>query len=140
MSPLCSMLERLKNGQIVEQLHVPERPDAIECLLDQRDTDEFSSKWMQAFRDVELKKSAAPLTPREAELVTKMRENAYLLAFKRWKSPDLASYISDDFGLIGDAAATRVENPWIDYLLECYLKGTVPSDSVPGGIDDRFER
>lgn len=130
MTSLQTLLFELDNEQIIERLTTPQPdPEEINQLLDQRDTDAFSSRWMQSFRHVESKKAICPMPSASAEVVTKLRQSAYFRAFQRWNSPDLAGYISDDFGLIGDAIAMNIRDTWIERLLHSYLNGAVPCES-----------
>ncbi|QDU96619.1 hypothetical protein [Lignipirellula cremea] len=96
--------------------------DDLAALLEARDEDSFSSRWMQAEDSIASETARAEYE----ELVTKLRESVYLQAFDRWKSPDLSACLSDDFGLIANAIVVDSANPWISGLLQCYLKGRVP--------------
>jgi hypothetical protein len=125
MKSLDSLISAI-NGGLIERLVIPYEQD-FEAVLDERDSEEFADKWMAAFRSVEAHKEASPKTPAFSDLITKIREAAYLHAFTRWKSPDLAAYISDDFGLIADALATETNDPWIMRLLQSYQDGAIPT-------------
>src|SRR6266498_944886 len=104
MDKLNKLLEMMEQGAILPKLSLEQ--EEIEATLDQRDDPKFAETWMNAFHQVEAKKgSKQDAEPRIGQL----REMAYLQAYERWQSPDLAAYISDDFGLIGDALATNYE-------------------------------
>lgn len=124
MASLYSLLSALDEGQIIERISIPPE-QGIESILKDRDSDEFSARWMESFRCIESRKTL--LDSNLNEFSTKIRELAYLKAFDRWKSPDLAAYISDDFGLIGDAITVGIKEPWTERLLNCYLDGVIPS-------------
>ena len=63
-------------------------------------------------------------------IVARLRELVYLQAYERWKSPDLAGYISDDFGLIGDALIIGYSHRWLNGLLDAYLDARFPSGQI----------
>src|SRR5271168_4589347 len=105
MNSLQSFMKIFRDGELIDRLVLPQEFD-VESVLNQRDADDFSAAWMQAFRKVDFQKSACPLPFDVVEKVTTVRKAAYLRAFNRWKSPDLAAYISDDIGLIAEALAT----------------------------------
>src|SRR5262249_14776165 len=95
--------------------------------LDQRDDPRFAETWMKAFRQIEMKKE----DKQDAESrVRRLRELAYLQAYERWHSPDLPAYISDDFGLIGDALVTNYSHGWLNGLLGAYLDLKFPQGSL----------
>lgn len=62
----------------------------------------------------------------QSELCVQIREAAYLRTISRWESPELAACVSDDFGLIADAVALGIEDPWIDGILKKYKAGEIP--------------
>lgn len=118
-----ALLSMLENESIIEALSIPAEM-SIEHALDARDADEFSQQWMAAFSLIEACKRGAH--PIQADLSAEIRKAAYLHAYSRWKSPDLAACISDDFGLIATAAAVGIDEPWIAELLRTCRKGKVP--------------
>lgn len=124
MDSVNEVLSALDEGRIIERISFPPEQD-VASILDERDSDEFSSRWMDSFNSIEQQKGAldSPLV----QCVTAIRESAYLRAYTRWKSSDLAAYISDDFGLIGDAIASGIHDPWVDRLLQSYMNGMIPS-------------
>jgi hypothetical protein len=100
---------------------------SIEQIINTRDSDDFSQRWMAAYKAVESRKGQA--SKNLSELSAQIREAAYLRAYARWKSPDLAAYVSDDFGLIADALALGKEDPWINAMCDSYKNGTIPGSS-----------
>jgi hypothetical protein len=126
MDSIEELLTLLNEGQVIQRISISTDQE-IELILDSREREDFSSLWMESFDNVESQQSSKE--NRLAELVTQLREVAYLKSYARWKSPDLAAFISDDFGLIADAIATRIKDPWIDLLLNSYLAGAVPTNT-----------
>lgn len=86
---------------------------------------------MGVFRQVEAKKGVLGITGDAEGRITRLRELSYLQTFDRWHAPDLAAYVSDDFGLIGDALATGVSHPWLNALLHKYWTGEFPHGAIP---------
>lgn len=118
-----AVLALLEDQRLInEHLVIP--AGTVDVVLDIRDSDEFSEQWMAAFDAVQ--SSKAEMTRSQTDLSTRIREAAYLLAYSRWHSPDLAAYVSDDFGLIADAAACGVNNAFVGELLSAYKRGVVP--------------
>ncbi len=101
MDTLNQLLDKMEAGSLVPHLAINQ--DNVQSALEHRDNPRFDEPWMKAFRQVEASKGGK----HDADSrVTRLRELAYLQAYHRWGSPELAAYISDDFGLIGDALAT----------------------------------
>ena len=117
------LLSTIADENIIEAICIPTEFSIAE-ILDERDSAEFSQRWMAAFNLLESKKDQ--MSKKQTELSTQIRETAYLRAFSRWKSSDLAAYVSDDFGLISDAAALAVDDPLVNWLLKNYRNGVIP--------------
>ncbi len=114
----------LNDGRMIERIEFdPE--SSVEDILDARDSEDFASQWMRVYASIDSQKRM--ISQIQSEYSTKIRELAYLRAYARWKSPDLAAYISDDFGLIADTAALGVYEPWVEAMLEKYKEGKIPS-------------
>jgi hypothetical protein len=126
MDSIEELLTLLNEGQVIERISISTDQE-IELILDSREREDFSSQWMESFDNVESQKSS--MENRLAESVAQIRKVAYLKSYARWKSPDLAAYISDDFGLIADAIAMSIADPRLDLLLNSYLAGAVPADA-----------
>ncbi|WP_339628226.1 hypothetical protein [Gimesia maris] len=72
-------------------------------------------------------------------LVLKIREIVYLQIFNCWKPPDLAAYVSDDFGLIGDASLLDSSDSWINGLFQAYVLHNIPVgnfEKIEGKLSD----
>lgn len=134
MDKVSTLLDKMKQGSIIPKLSLKE--DEIEAALDERDAPTFSDSWMSAFRQVgAIKGCTQDAEPR----ITQLREMAYLQAYERWQSPDLAAYISDDFGLIADSLALNYDNAWLNGLLHAYLTLRFPHGNIaerPGHLGD----
>lgn len=120
------LLSMIGDENIIEAISIPTE-SSIEQILDDRDAEEFSQRWMVVFNFIESRKDR--LSKNQSDLSTQIREAAYLRAYARWKSPDLAAYVSDDFGLIADASALNIDDPWINAMLHSYRNGGIPSST-----------
>lgn len=59
-----------------------------------------------------------------------IREEAYKITYNATKSPELAGYISDDFGLISDALILNYSDEWLNALAKEYIKGRIPHNKL----------
>jgi hypothetical protein len=113
--------------------------ELINDALDQRDEVLFSDQWMDVHGRLEARKQVTELAEPVEARVTRLRELAYLQAYHRWKSADLAAQVSDDFGLIGEALATGYSHPWLNALFFEYWMGRFPHTGLterPGELHD----
>lgn len=98
----------------------------IDDLLDDRDNDIFSTQWMVEYNNVEkLKVSSEALG-----LGDTIRESIFKDVFSKSGSSDLASYVSDDFGLLIDAAIVGYESKWLNALWDSYVVGIIPRGEI----------
>jgi len=100
--------------------------------LDERDRAPFDENWCNAFELIE--KSKIKLSSKEKKLlkdrVAVLRETIFKLTIRISHDSELAGYISDDFGLIFDALALNLGDPWVQALLNEYLSGRLPKGSL----------
>ena len=125
---ISDLFRLVSDGSLVSGIAVNDSD--IVASLDARDRLSFSERWIDAFNHVEATKVTAPLDVASQDIVSKARELAYLQAFKRWRSADLAAYISDDVGLIADAIITNCMDSWLDGMLQQYVNGHFPGADV----------
>lgn len=118
------LLSMIADENIIEAISIP-MDSSVDQILDDRDSEEFSQRWMAVFNVVESHKDG--MNESQSVLSTRIRKAAYLRAYARWKLPELAAFVSDDFGLIADAAATGVDDPWVNAMLQSYRKGVIPN-------------
>jgi hypothetical protein len=97
--------------------------DNWEEALDQRDQAEFDHVWTDSHRSL----SSEPYLHHADEIeVTNLRESVFTAVFQLTSNAEAAGYVSDDFGLIGEAMAKDCHNEWIEWLLEVYRSGRFP--------------
>jgi hypothetical protein len=95
-------------------------------LIDRRYLSDFEDAWMKCYEDASLVK----LSARIAQHIDVLRETAFKAAYRATRDPDLAALVSDDFELIGIAAASELSFPWINGLWIAYLNGIFPTDAI----------
>lgn len=124
MSEINALLEELESGELLRGALSGIKN--VTELLGNRDSDLFLIPWMAAYRLVEERKADRAAIEDANPIIARLREAAFRQVFERHRSSDLAGYISDDFGLIGDALALRENIPLVDELLQSYRRGKVP--------------
>lgn len=125
MDSLGKLLEIMERGGLIPK--IPLAQDKITSVLDQRDEPLFAEEWMRVFHAIEAKKRSK----QDAESrVTRLRELAFAQSFELWESPDVAAYVSDDFGLIGDALAVGYDDEWLNALFDAYQMARIPRGSL----------
>lgn len=97
--------------------------DDFDMILDQRDEDSFSERWMEIFDNVKEKiiKDKVNKT-----ITDNVREKVFKLVFSLTSHSDLSSYISDDFGLILQAIEVKYNDYWLNSLWLVYKNGCIP--------------
>lgn len=97
--------------------------DNWEEALGQRDQTEFDNAWTESQRAL----SSKPYLNRADEIeITNLRESVFKSVFRLTSDAEAAGYVSDDFGLIGEAVAKDCHNEWIEWLLKVYRSGRFP--------------
>ena len=99
---------------------------ALDDMLDARDADPFDREWVRVHELVTQRQIGA------SSAVDALRESAFKRAFAITRSPDVCGYISDDFGLIADAARAGVSDAWLAALAASYVSGVLPHGELPG--------
>jgi hypothetical protein len=102
--------------------------DDIELLLDNRDISVFDNEWIRNYNEIKAMKTSIP--PEVNKLVESIREIAFKITYDSTESSDLASYISDDFGLIAEALFLNYNDDWLNALLKEYTKSKVPHNTL----------
>lgn len=100
----------------------------IDDLLDKRDNDDFSDEWIRIYNEISKKKGL--ISSDENEIIKSIREESYKITYNATKSPELAGYISDDFGLISDALILNYSDEWLNALAKEYIEGRIPHNKL----------
>lgn len=95
-----------------------------EQALDQRDNDEFSGAWNDAFQRVQ---TLAYTSASDGDAVTELRERVFKRVYGLTQSPEVAGYVSDDIGLVADSIAKSCHIEWVSQLFQRYRDGQFPN-------------
>lgn len=102
----------------------------IDELLDNRELAVFDAEWIRVYNAVESLKNALNYSDAERENNSKLREQVFRMIYEFTNDSDLAGYVSDDFGLISDARLLEYSDLWLDKMIACYEKGSIPCGSL----------
>lgn len=111
----------------------------VDDLLDNRDEAQFSDEWMKIYEDISNKKLTSFIDEVTNQQIDLLRERVFKKVYRYTSSSDLAGYISDDFGLIGDALHVNYNNDWLSALLNCYIEHTIPFGALSKNNHTLFE-
>ncbi len=103
--------------------------DAINELLDSRDSGSFDAEWCRVSAEIELLKNDRNYTPKIEARQSKIREKAFMTVERNIQS-ELSEYVSDDFGLICDSIVLNYKDEWLDKLIESYKNKKIPSGEL----------
>jgi hypothetical protein len=106
----------------------------LDIVLDQRECEIFGDEWMRVFDDLKLSKD--DITKETEEMIDSIREASFKKMYRISQSPDLAGYVSDDFGLIAEALCLNYQDEWINSLANEYMNNRIPCAGLNplGGI------
>ncbi|MFP3847637.1 hypothetical protein [Pseudomonas sp. W5-01] len=91
--------------------------------LGQRGQAEFDNAWTESQRALSSKHYLHHADEIE---VTNLRESVFKAVFRLTSNAEAAGYVSDDFGLIGEAVSKGCLSEWIEWLLKVYRSGKFP--------------
>jgi hypothetical protein len=91
--------------------------------LDKRDQAEFDDAWTNSHSAVSSKQY---IDPADEAAVTNLRESVFKAVYRLTENSEVAGYVSDDFGLIGEAVAKGCFTGWIEWLYEVYKSRNFP--------------
>ncbi|WP_434751483.1 hypothetical protein [Paenibacillus amylolyticus] len=90
--------------------------------MDERDEAPFADEWMQAYE-----RYAGDSAVAEDEVLRQIREIAFKRTISLTGEPELAGYVSDDFGLIGSYWLQDGEqDAFVNRLYEGYAQEKLP--------------
>jgi hypothetical protein len=101
--------------------------DDFDRILDQRDEVAFSERWMETFDTIEeeFKESKT-----DKIISDHIREKVFKLVYSITNHSDLASYISDDYGLIIQSIEIKHNDRWLNALWLEYKNGNLPHGTL----------
>lgn len=92
-------------------------------LLTLRDGAPFDTAWAQAFEHAQ----SLPASAVDEPGLTRLREAAFKAVYDATSNADLASYVGDDFDLVGRFLCAGVDSAVAASLLDAYVRNEVPS-------------
>jgi hypothetical protein len=97
--------------------------------LDRRDSDrEFGSDWVRAHRLAESRWTGAD-SMIQSQIDT-IRKESFLVVTEATNHHEIASYVSDDFDLIGKCSVLALEDAFVIRLWQSYQSGTFPLPAI----------
>lgn len=88
--------------------------------LDARDSSAFDAAWNSSYERLH------QIDPTESTTIRDIREYAFKQTFRLTQNSELASYVSDDLGLIAKAFDSKLANAFVNRLWNSYLQGKFP--------------
>lgn len=99
-------------------------------ILENRDSDEFSKKWMEVYDQVSMIFKNNSIDPGYAQIIKRLRERTFKAIFEHTQSSDMAAYLSDDIGLLLEAIVCNYNNSWLNGLWKKYSEGEIPQGKI----------
>ena len=100
-------------------------------LLNARDGDEdFEAHWLRANSEINRRISNLKVEDELHRLADDIRKASFLAVSRATGQHELASYVSDDFGLITSAVMADYEDPWLNGLWMAYKNRGVPKPPI----------
>ncbi|EPY11411.1 hypothetical protein AZ66_16570 [Paenibacillus sp. E194] len=91
-----------------------------DAQLDARESTAFDAAWNSSYETIHKK------DPTESATIRDIREYAFKQTFRLTQNSELASYVSDDLGLIAKAFDSKLANAFVSRLWNSYLQGQFP--------------
>lgn len=95
-------------------------------VLDMRDEKSFDSEWIRVYNKIEELKAQKSYSERDKNYSDSIRRQIYMKVYDLCGNSDLASCISDDFGLICDSKILEYSDEWLDKLIKKYEHREIP--------------
>lgn len=127
MNELESIIDRIESGSL---LPASLFRIVVDDVLKQRECPDFAKPWrrLQTKIDKATRRHTLPVCARQ-QLAT-LREVAFIRVYDFTEHADLAGTVSDDFGLIGGALLTAVDDEWLNGLWSEYREHRFPCCNI----------
>jgi hypothetical protein len=122
---LNSILRRIVEGSLLPAVYFAE----IDCdaALDCRDRDEeFDASWVRLHEDIECRWARAAVAQNLRALAENIRRESFLAVSRATGQHEIASYVSDDFGLVVRGRLVGLADSLLDQLWRVYDEGKFP--------------
>jgi len=117
---------RVKLIEIIKNVSQEDYDD----ILDNRDSDEFSNKWMEVYDQVSTISKNNSIDTEYAQIIKRLRERTFKTIFEHTQSSDIAAYLSDDIALLLEAIVCNYNNSWLNGLWKKYSEGEIPQGKI----------
>ena len=127
-------IEKILNDFATEKIPVILKNYSLEeydQIVDKRDLDSFSNKWMNVYESINAQIE-------NNHFSDGLRERVFKIVLSNTNNSDLASYISDDFGLFLDATKINFNDEWLNYLWIVYSKNQIPYENI-GTVEGKLK-
>lgn len=117
---------RVKLIEIIKNVSQEDYDD----ILDNRDSDEFSNKWMEVYNQVSTIIKNNSIDIEYVQIIKRLRERTFKTIFELTQSSDIAAYLSDDIALLLEAIVCNYNNSWLNGLWKKYSEGEIPQGKI----------
>ena len=107
--------------------------DVYDCdeVLDQRDNDsDFEKQWLRINAEIKKLLQDRNVEYEIQQLAEDIRRESFLAISRVTVQHEIASYISDDFGLIAEALMVEYDDPWLNGLWVAYKNHRLPTPPI----------
>ena len=98
----------------------------LDDILDQRDASRFEQSWLECSERIRVSWEAETPSAGDAELVAQLCKESFLVVSRATQQHEIASYVSDDFELIGKSITLGMDDPYATVLLDSYRRREIP--------------
>ena len=124
MTVIHDLISSISAGQLISESTFDH--EDLDLVLDERDEDDFDAEWPRCNDEVQAMLSEASLSEQDDEALDELAQRGFMAVSEPTDQHDIASYVSDDFRLIGEALLVGYEDPWLSGLLTEYVVGRIP--------------
>jgi hypothetical protein len=104
--------------------------NAIDLILDSRDSKPFDSQWVQLDAEFASARSSLDDTRALDDFLDEQRKNCYKYVIRLSHSSELAAYVSDDAELILGCLALALDGDFLKSMINSYCHDTIPDGSM----------
>ena len=125
-------------GKLIELIKsLPQ--EEYDTILDARDEDEFSEKWMEVYADIKKMLKNRTVDSGYTQKIESLRERTFKAIVEQSGSSDLAAYLSDDLALLVEAVLCQYTSSWLNGVWKEYSVGKIPHGKI-SLVDGRLDK
>ncbi|PHS04349.1 MAG: hypothetical protein COA78_16790 [Blastopirellula sp.] len=121
---LQDILDQIANGKLLPAEMFLELD--LDSILDQRDEKVFEQPWLECSERIEAAWNLKAPDGATQELMDQVRKESFLAVSRATSQHEIASYVSDDFGLISKSILLGINDTYANGLFEVYCQGKLP--------------